>query len=88
MVGRARFGQQQLQPAASALMWTSLVFDDDRFLAARATQVAADALLSDNQPVAAETLYRDLRRRFAGTPAARESATSQPTAPRTRRNAP
>jgi len=88
VVGLARFGQQQLQPAASALMWTSLVFDDDRFLAARATQVAADALLSDNQPVAAETLYRDLRRRFAGTPAARESATSQPTAPRTRRNAP
>jgi len=86
VIGLARFKSQQFQPAASALMWTSLVFDDDRFLAAHATQLAADALLNDNQPAAAATLYRDLRQRFAGTPAARESATSQKNAPRTRRN--
>jgi len=88
VIGLARFRRQQLEPAASALMWTSLVFDDDRFLAAHATQVAADALLSDNQTDAAETLYRDLRQRFAGTPAARESAIPQPNAPRTKRNSP
>ncbi len=84
VIGLARFQSQQFQPAASALMWTSLVFDDDRHLAAHATQRAADALLNDNQPAAAGTLYRDLRRRFAGTPAARESATSRNTAPPTK----
>jgi hypothetical protein len=67
-------------------MWTSLTCRDDRFLAAQATQLAADALLGDNQPAAAQTLYRDLRRRFDGTPAARESATSPKTPPTTRRN--
>lgn len=86
VVGLARFQSQQFQPAASALMWTSLVFDDDRFLAAHATQRAADALLNDNQPAAAGTLYRDLRQRFAGTPAALESATSRQNPPRPRRN--
>ena len=86
VVGRARFQRRQLEPAAAALMWTSLTCRDDRFLAAQATQLAADALLGDNQPAAAQTLYRDLRRRFAGTPAARESATSPKTPPTTRRN--
>lgn len=88
VIGLARFQRRQFQPAASALMWTSLVFDDDRFLAARATQLAADSLLSDNQSTAAQTLYRDLRQRFADTPAARESATKQSPPPRTRRSTP
>ncbi len=88
VIGLARLQRRQFQPAASALMWTSLVFDDDRFLAARATQLAANSLLSDNQASAAQTLYRDLQQRFAGTPAARESAVTQPPPPRTRRTTP
>ena len=88
VIGLARLQRRQFQPAASALMWTSLVFDDDRFLAARATQLAANSLLSDNQSTAAQTLYRDLQQRFPGTPAARESAATQTPPPRTRRTTP
>lgn len=87
VIGLARVKRRQLQSAASAFLWTSLVFDDDHHLAARATQRAADALLGDNQPSAARTLYRDLAKRFSGTPAASEAALREDP-PRRRRTSP
>jgi len=76
VLGSAHATRRAWQPAASSLLWTSLVGDHDRQLAARATRDAATALLSDNQPAAARTLLRDLQQRFAETPAARELSTS------------
>ncbi|MFP6769295.1 MAG: hypothetical protein VB859_14065 [Planctomycetaceae bacterium] len=87
VIGLARVKRRRFQSAASAFLWTSLVFRNDHHLAARATQHAADALLADNQTSAARTLYRDLARRFPGTPAAREAAPREDP-PRRRRTSP
>lgn len=74
VLGQALLRRQQHGDATAAFLWTSLVHNNDHYLAARATRQAADALLATGHDQQARTLYRDLARRFPGTPAARETA--------------
>jgi len=73
LIGRAHASRFEHEPAAAAFLRTSLVYDHDHHLAARATREAALALLECGRDRAAVTLIRDLQVRFPDSPAARQT---------------
>ena len=74
VLGRAYLRRFRPDLAAMALLWLPLVYDHDRYLAARACLEAADALSRHGQKTEATNLYREVTTRFRDTPYAQEAA--------------
>jgi signal peptidase II len=73
LLGRAYSVRHDYELAAATLLWVSLVDDHDFRLAARACLEAGLALDKIGQHAEANTLFSEVRVRFAGTPFADEA---------------
>jgi tetratricopeptide (TPR) repeat protein len=65
--------QQQPERAAAMLLWLPLVYDADRYLAARACFEAAELVESYGDKAQATSLYSELVFRFGDTPSGRRA---------------
>lgn len=70
VLGQSFRRQQQPERAAATLLWLPLVYDSDRYLAARACFEAAELVESFGDQAQATNLYSEVVFRFADTPLA------------------
>ncbi|MGQ0636190.1 MAG: hypothetical protein ACT4QC_16375 [Planctomycetaceae bacterium] len=74
LLGQAYAQRHEFELAAATLLWLPLADDRNGRLSARAGLEAGMALAQIGQRVEADTLYREVSKRFSGTPAADEAA--------------
>ena len=73
VLGQTFRRQQQPERAAAALLWLPLVYDADRYLAARACFDAAEMVESFGDKAQATNLYSEVVFRFGDTPPGRKA---------------
>ncbi len=74
LLGMAYAHKRQYEQSAMALLWLPLVYDQDKFLAARSCYEGAESLLQIGKKHEAITLLQEVVKRFDKTPAAQEAA--------------
>ena len=73
LLGTAFAQKRDYEKSATALLWLPMVYDQDRFLAARSCLQAAESLLSIGKKREANTLLQEVVIRFNNTPAAKQA---------------
>ncbi|VAX39311.1 hypothetical protein MNBD_PLANCTO02-440 [hydrothermal vent metagenome] len=74
LLGMAYSYKREYEQSATAFLWLPLVYDQDKFLAARSCYEGAESLLQIGKKHEAKILLQEVVKRFGETPAAQEAA--------------